>query len=59
MRDGYELIGWGMATETYPGKNLPASALVRLTPNGRVLVITKAGHRTTAAGRDRGRTAES
>jgi xanthine dehydrogenase YagR molybdenum-binding subunit len=40
MRDGHELIGWGMATETYPGKNLPASATVRLQPNGRVLVAS-------------------
>jgi xanthine dehydrogenase YagR molybdenum-binding subunit len=40
MRDGSQLIGWGMATETYPGKNLPAKALVRLQPNGRVLVET-------------------
>ena len=38
MRRGHELIGWGMATETYPGKNLPASALVRLKPDGRILV---------------------
>jgi len=38
MRDGHELIGWGMATETYPAKNLPASAMVRFQPNGRVLV---------------------
>lgn len=40
MREGRELVGWGMATETYPGKNLPASALVRLSPNGRVLVAS-------------------
>jgi xanthine dehydrogenase YagR molybdenum-binding subunit len=40
MRRGHELIGWGMATETYPGKNLPASALVRLKPDGRVLVAS-------------------
>lgn len=38
MRDGSQLIGWGMATETYPGKNLPSGALVRIQPNGRVLV---------------------
>ena len=38
MRHGHELIGWGMATKTYPGKNLPASALVRLQPDGRILV---------------------
>jgi len=39
-REGVELIGWGMATETYPGKNLPASALVRFQPNGRILVAS-------------------
>ncbi len=38
MRRGHELIGWGMATETYPGKNLTASALVRFEPGGRILV---------------------
>ena len=40
MRRDNELIGWGMATETYPGHNLPASAMVRLQPNGRVLVAS-------------------
>ena len=38
MRDGAQLIGWGMATETYPGNRLPASARVTFQPNGRVLV---------------------
>jgi xanthine dehydrogenase YagR molybdenum-binding subunit len=38
MRDGRMLIGWGMATETYPAKRLPASALVRFQPDGRILV---------------------
>jgi xanthine dehydrogenase YagR molybdenum-binding subunit len=38
MRDGDELIGWGMATETYPGKNLPCSAFVRFETNGRLTV---------------------
>jgi xanthine dehydrogenase YagR molybdenum-binding subunit len=40
MRRGHELIGWGMATETYPAKNLPASALVRFKPDGRILVAS-------------------
>lgn len=40
MAKGNELIGWGMATETYPAKNLPASALVRVQPNGRALVAS-------------------
>ena len=38
MREGDELIGWGMATETYPGNNLPCAALVRLQADGRVSV---------------------
>ena len=40
MRRGHERIGWGMATETYPGKNMPASALVRCQPDGRILVAS-------------------
>jgi xanthine dehydrogenase YagR molybdenum-binding subunit len=38
MRDGEQLIGWGMATETYPANRLPASAKVSFQPNGRVSV---------------------
>ncbi len=38
MRDGNVLIGWGMATSTYPANRAPASARVRLTADGRVLV---------------------
>jgi xanthine dehydrogenase YagR molybdenum-binding subunit len=38
MKDGSLLVGWGMATETYPARRLPASALVRFQPDGRVLV---------------------
>jgi xanthine dehydrogenase YagR molybdenum-binding subunit len=40
MREGHQLIGWGMATETYPGKRMPAAAMVRLQPDGRVLVAS-------------------
>ncbi len=40
MREGNMAIGWGMATETYPGKNLPAAALVRLQPDGTVIVAS-------------------
>ena len=32
------LIGWGMATATYPGYMFPASARVRLLPDGRAVV---------------------
>ncbi|MGH9529719.1 MAG: xanthine dehydrogenase family protein molybdopterin-binding subunit [Terriglobales bacterium] len=39
-KDGELLIGWGMATATYPGNRAPASALVRFQPNGRVLVAS-------------------
>jgi xanthine dehydrogenase YagR molybdenum-binding subunit len=38
MRDGDQLIGWGMATATYPAHRLPANALVRLMPDGSALV---------------------
>jgi xanthine dehydrogenase YagR molybdenum-binding subunit len=38
MREGAQLIGWRMATETYPGARLPSGALVRFQPDGRVLV---------------------
>ena len=40
MREGKLAIGWGMATETYPGKNLPAAALVRLQPDGALIVAS-------------------
>jgi xanthine dehydrogenase YagR molybdenum-binding subunit len=40
MRDGPLLRGWGMATETYPAKRLPAGALVRFQPNGRITVAS-------------------
>jgi xanthine dehydrogenase YagR molybdenum-binding subunit len=38
MSDENGRIGWGMATETYPARRLPANALVRFQPDGRVLV---------------------
>jgi xanthine dehydrogenase YagR molybdenum-binding subunit len=34
MRDGRWLIGWGMATATYPTNYAPASAKARLLPDG-------------------------
>jgi xanthine dehydrogenase YagR molybdenum-binding subunit len=40
MRDGNVLIGWGMATSTYPTHRMPASARVRLGANGTALVQT-------------------
>ena len=38
MRDGPWLVGYGMATATYPAHRQPASALARLLPDGSVLV---------------------
>ncbi len=38
MRDGRWLVGWGLATATYPGHRQPASALARLDAEGRALV---------------------
>src|SRR5205814_6891935 len=38
MRDGSQLIGWGMATETYPANRRAAAAMVRVKADGRVLV---------------------
>jgi xanthine dehydrogenase YagR molybdenum-binding subunit len=40
MSDKNGRIGWGMATETYPARRLPANALVRFQPDGRVLVAS-------------------
>jgi xanthine dehydrogenase YagR molybdenum-binding subunit len=39
MRDGDALVGWGMATATYPAKRQPASALARLTGDGTIVVL--------------------
>jgi xanthine dehydrogenase YagR molybdenum-binding subunit len=38
MRDGNTLIGWGMATSTYPTHRMPASARVRVGANGTALI---------------------
>ena len=38
MRDGNMLVGWGMATSTYPTHSMPASARVRIGANGTALV---------------------
>jgi xanthine dehydrogenase YagR molybdenum-binding subunit len=38
MRDGRALLGWGMATATYPGHRMPASASARMLSDGTVLV---------------------
>ena len=38
MREGRELIGWGMASGTYPVNRLPAEAKIMLTPQGHFVV---------------------
>lgn len=38
IRDGDVLVGYGMATATYPARRMPASALARMLPNGDVVV---------------------
>ena len=38
QREGKQLIGFGMATATYPANRSSAEAIVRLMPNGRVFV---------------------
>jgi xanthine dehydrogenase YagR molybdenum-binding subunit len=42
MRDGRWLIGWGMASVTYPMYYAPASAMARLLPNGTAEVMSAA-----------------
>ncbi|MGE0257984.1 MAG: xanthine dehydrogenase family protein molybdopterin-binding subunit [Alphaproteobacteria bacterium] len=42
MRDGRSLIGWGMATATYPMNYAPASAGARLFPDGTAEVASAA-----------------
>jgi xanthine dehydrogenase YagR molybdenum-binding subunit len=38
MRDGDTLIGWGVATATYPTRRSPANAVARILPDGRAWV---------------------
>jgi xanthine dehydrogenase YagR molybdenum-binding subunit len=38
MRDGRWLVGWGMATATYPARRAPAAAAARMLPDGRAEV---------------------
>jgi xanthine dehydrogenase YagR molybdenum-binding subunit len=42
MRDGRWLIGWGMASATYPMHYAPASAMARLLPDGSAEVMSAA-----------------
>ena len=38
MRDGHWLVGWGMATATYPAHKMAAKASAKLLPDGTFLV---------------------
>ena len=38
MRDGNYLIGWGMATATYPTNRSPASAIAQIMADGTAVV---------------------
>jgi xanthine dehydrogenase YagR molybdenum-binding subunit len=38
MRDGRELVGWGIATATYPARHMSASARARIKLDGSVVV---------------------
>jgi xanthine dehydrogenase YagR molybdenum-binding subunit len=38
MRDGRLLVGWGMATATYPARTAPSSTSVSVLPDGRAWV---------------------
>lgn len=42
MRDGHELIGYGVATATYPAMRAPAQARVRVDVDGTIEVATAA-----------------
>src|SRR5213083_3582833 len=42
MRDGHWLIGWGIASATYPMNFAPASAVARLLPDGTAEVMSAA-----------------
>ncbi len=39
MKDGRLLVGWGMATATYPARRMPASAKATLLPDGTARVV--------------------
>ena len=49
MRDGRWLIGWGVATATYPMNHAPASVRPRLLPDGNALTMPSVGSAVQAA----------
>ena len=40
MKDGHTLVGWGMATATYPTRRSPASASAKILPDGTAVVAS-------------------
>ena len=48
MRDGHALIGWGMATATYPTRRSPSSASAKILPDG--TAIAAAGSQDIGTG---------
>ncbi len=38
MREGEQLVGWGMATATYPANRSPSSAFAKILPDGTAMV---------------------
>jgi xanthine dehydrogenase YagR molybdenum-binding subunit len=42
MRDGRELVGWGMATGTHPVYSSPGEAMIRILSDGSVEVLSSA-----------------
>jgi xanthine dehydrogenase YagR molybdenum-binding subunit len=40
MREGNTLVGWGMATATYPANRSEASAIARILPDGTAMVAS-------------------
>ena len=49
MKDGNVLIGWGMATATFPAMRSPAAAVARVMPDGSALVQCGASDLGTGA----------
>jgi xanthine dehydrogenase YagR molybdenum-binding subunit len=48
MRDGDKLVGWGMATATYPSYRSPASATATMLPDG--ITIVRSGTQDLGTG---------
>ena len=48
MREGHWLVGWGMATATYPAHKMPAKASAKLMPDG--IVVVRSGTQDLGTG---------